>query len=127
MRQFMQERKMVICTLCPNGCEIEVTQNALQGRTIIGNQCEKGYTYAINECVDPRRTFTGSIRVIGNPRKRLPVRTTIPIPMNQLICVAEYLRSIYLETPIKSGTKILENVCDTGADIVATMSLGKEL
>lgn len=127
MRQFMQERKMVICTLCPNGCEIEVTETALQSRTVIGNQCEKGYTYAIDECFDPKRTFTGSVWVTGNPRKRLPVRTTIPIPVDQLIYVAEYLRNICLETPIKSGTKILENVCDTGADIVATMSLGKEL
>lgn len=118
--------KMIICTLCPNGCEIKVEYINRKNAVITGNSCDRGNGYAFNECFDPQRTFTGNVSIEGSFRKRLPVRSNKPIPKDNMVACAELLKAISLEAPVESGQVVLENIFDSGADIVAAMSIRRD-
>lgn len=120
-------KNRIVCTLCPNGCEIDAEYTSRGDVQMRGNRCEKGYDYAVQECFDPQRTFTGSVLIKGSYRKRMPVRSSGPIPKDKMMTCAASLKEVMLEAPVEAGHVVLENFLDTGADIITTMSLGKEL
>ena len=120
-------KKLIICTLCPNGCEITAEYTNKQDIELTGTLCDKGKAYSINECFDPRRTFTGNVNIEGCIRRRLPVRSTSPIPKDKMLECAEYLRKITIEAPVNTGDVIAENIFDTGVDIISAMSIRREM
>ena len=119
-------KKVIICTLCPNGCEIEVEYTSKADAKLTGNRCQRGITYAINECFEPQRTFTGNVTIEGSSRKLMPVRSNKPIPKEKMMACAEALKAIKLKAPVEAGYKVLENIFDSGADIVTTMSIQED-
>lgn len=119
-------KKIIICTLCPNGCEVTVEYTDRNDAEITGNKCSRGTGYAVNECFDPQRTFTGNVNLEGSFRRRLPVRSNKSIPKDKMMACADLLRSITLEAPVEAGHTVLENVFDSGADIVAAMSVRRD-
>ena len=116
-------KKTVTCTVCPNGCEIEVNYTTREDAVLTGHTCNRGITYALDECFEPKRTFTASVRILGTDRRMLPVRTTAPIPKDLLLKAAEALNEITLEVPVKCGDVIVDNFLDTGVKLIAAMSL----
>jgi CxxC motif-containing protein len=119
-------KDIIICTLCPNGCEINIEYTEIKDAQVTGNLCDRGTDYAISECFDPQRTFTGNVNLTGSHRKRLPVRSNKSIPKDKMIACAELLKNITLEAPVESGYTVLKNVFDSGADIVAAMSIRRD-
>ena len=55
-------KRNLTCIICPRGCALtaEITES---GVTVTGNACPKGEEYAINECTNPVRTVTATVRV----------------------------------------------------------------
>ena len=119
-------KKTIICTVCPNGCEVVAEYTSKDDVKLSGNRCKRGVEYCINECFDPKRTFTSSVAIKGAARRRMPVRTTAPIPKAQLFACAEALRGVTLEAPVACGQVVIPNVLGSGADLVACMSLDKK-
>lgn len=116
-------KNTVTCTICPNGCEIEVNYTTREDAVLTGHRCKRGITYAIDECFEPKRTFTSSIRITGSDRRMLPVRTTAPIPKERIMEAAEAVRAMTLTVPVQCGEVLVENFLGTGAMLVAAMSL----
>lgn len=116
-------KKTVICTVCPNGCEIEVNYTTREDAVLSGYTCKRGIPYAIDECFEPKRTFTSSVKISGSDRRVLPVRTSAPIPKAKLMEAAEALKTIELKVPVTMGDVIVENFLDTGVSLVSAMSL----
>lgn len=116
-------KNTIICTVCPNGCEIEVEYTTREDAVLTGYTCKRGIPYAIDECFEPKRTFTSSVKITGTDRRMLPVRTTTPISKDLLMKAAEEVAKITLETPVKCGQVIVENFLDTDAKLIAAMSL----
>lgn len=50
-------KKIVICTVCPNGCEITVDYTTREDAVVTGYTCKRGIPYAINECFEPIPPF----------------------------------------------------------------------
>ena len=50
------------CIICTRGCALKVEING-DNITVTGNSCPKGKQYAIDECTNPTRTVTSSVRV----------------------------------------------------------------
>ena len=119
-------KKTVICTVCPNGCEIEVNYTTREDATLTGYTCKRGIPYAIDECFEPMRTFTSSVKISGSDRRVLPVRTSAPIPKALLMKAAEELASITLEVPVKCGDVIVDNFLNTDVKLIAAMTLEGE-
>ena len=116
-------KNTVTCTICPNGCEIEMNYTTREDAVLTGHRCKRGITYAIDECFEPKRTFTSSVRITGSDRRMLPVRTTAPIPKERIMEAAEAVRAMTLTVPVKCGDVLDENFLGTGAMLVSAMSL----
>ena len=120
-------KKTITCTVCPSGCQVTAQYTCREDIVLTGNKCKRGLEYCTNECFDPKRTFTSSVRISGADRRMLPVRTTAPVPKDRIMELAELVRGLQVSAPIKSHQIIAANVLNTGIDLVAAMTLaGKE-
>lgn len=115
----METREMV-CINCPLGCMLTVTRENDGSVTVTGNTCPRGEVYGRTELTDPRRTVTTTVRIEGRTNAVVSVKTAEPIPKDKIEACIAALKNVEVSTPVSIGEVILENVADTGIDIVAT-------
>lgn len=116
--------KQVICTVCPRGCEMEVT-GTVGAFTVHNNGCARGETYAKSECTQPMRLFTSLVRVEGGCEPVAPVRSTRPIPREKLFACVEALRELTLQAPVAQYQVVLGGVFGTEVDLVTSAAVEK--
>ena len=97
----MEERKLT-CIGCPMGCPLTVVMNGKEVVGVTGNTCKRGDVYARKE--------------VTNPTKE-------DIPKGKIFECVKALKGIEVPAPVHIGDVILENVADTGVDIVATKNV----
>ena len=115
---------MLICVLCPRGCEIEVCEN--EGiLAISGNACPKGEVFAREEWYSPRRMITSTVRTTSRCYPRVPVKTANPVPKDKRDAIMEAINSVVWVLPVSMGEVIIDNVLGLGVDIVATASFSE--
>lgn len=119
-------KKMITCTVCPNGCLVEAEYTCKEDLVLNGYGCKRGIVYCTDECFEPKRTFTSSVRVEGASRRMMPVRTSAPIPKEQLMACAAKTHELKIDAPVKSQQVLVENFLGTGAKLIAAMTLEKE-
>ena len=113
------KRKELICIGCPMGCPIVVEMEDGKVLSVTGNTCPRGESYARKEVTNPTRIVTTTVRVDGGKVPMINVKTEQDIPKNKIFeCIAA-LRGVTMKAPIHIGDIILENVADTGVNIVA--------
>ena len=108
--------KIIICIACPMGCGIEISDDF----EVLGNKCEKGKDYAIQEAKNPTRIVTTSLKVSRGDFAMVSAKSTVGIPKAKVREAVSLLKKMVVQAPISSGQVILGNILDTGADIVAT-------
>lgn len=110
------------CIICPNGCTLSVEK--LNGEWLVqGNLCPKGKGFAITEMTSPMRTICTTVRTIYKDMPRLAVRTDKEIPKNKIFSIMEEINKIILECRVYNGDIIIENILNTGANIIATSNM----
>lgn len=112
----------MICINCPKGCELDVEKADDGTVSVTGNACPRGEAYAKSEIVNPTRMVTGLVRVAGM-RKPLPVKTKTAIPKGKIDAVLFALHQTTVQLPVKIGDVIIQNVVETGVDVVATANM----
>lgn len=112
----------LICIVCPKGCHLQVTQEE-DGYHVKGNACPRGKDYGIAERTNPTRVVTSTVRIHGAAHKRCPVKTDGAIPKGLLFEAMEQLEKVDLQSPVKCGDIIIENVCGTEINFVATRNM----
>ena len=114
--------KNIICVSCPMGCTISVEIDYGTGEVVnvTGNTCPRGKAYAITECTAPVRMLTSTVKVKGGRTAMVPVKTSAPIPKGMMFDIMKEINSVEVSSPVKLGQVIIENVLNTGADIIAT-------
>ena len=119
----MKEIRQITCIRCPLGCllTVEITDGAVT--KVEGNLCKRGVEYAQSECIHPVRTLTTTVKVIhGDP---LPVRSAEPLPKSLIFDCMAVLRTVSVTAPVSAGTVIVNNICNTGIDMIATADAGE--
>lgn len=111
------EKKKVICTCCPMGCHMEVTLENGKVAQVTGNTCKRGAGYAVDECTNPKRTLTTTVRTASG--KMLPVKTAQAIPRGKLFEAMQVLSGVCAALPVNIGDVIYADICGTGVDVVA--------
>jgi len=120
----MEERKM-ICISCPIGCRLTVTEE--KGELVVtGNQCKRGEVYGKKEVTNPTRVVPTTVKIRGARLRRLPVKTDTPLPKPMIFDAMAIINAVEVEAPIKVGDVIIENILETGVNIVATRSMERE-
>lgn len=113
------KRKELICIGCPMGCPIVVEMEEGKVLSVTGNTCPRGESYARKEVTNPTRIVTTTVRVDGGKVPMINVKTEQDIPKDKIFeCIAA-LRGVTMKAPVHIGDIILENVADTGVNIVA--------
>lgn len=113
--------KELICVACPLGCALSVELNDKgEVLSVSGNTCPRGEKYAVDECTNPVRMLTSTVKVNGGSLPVVPVKTSKPIPKDKMFECMKVINSEVVDAPVRMGEVIICNVCDTGADIVAT-------
>ena len=113
--------KEMICVSCPIGCMMTVELNDKnEVVSVKGNTCKRGERYAIDECTNPVRMLTTTIKVSGGALPVIPVKTSKPIPKGKMFDCMQVINNEVVDAPVKMGDVLICNVCDTGVDIVAT-------
>ena len=103
-------KKNLVCIICPRGCSLEADINGSEV-SVCGNACPKGKEYAVNECTNPLRTVTATVRVSNRSN------TMVSVKMQ----VMARLREVQVEAPVQIGDVVLENVC--GSSIIVTKAV----
>jgi len=118
----MDNERIITCIICPRSCEIScswaVGEDGTKTPVVSGFGCVRGKRYALAEMTDPVRTLTTTVRLPSGAM--LPVKTSKPVPKARLFEImnavnsASGLRDVYAE-----GETVIENICGTGADLIA--------
>ena len=114
--------KELVCIVCPKGCRMKIEANN-DSVIVRGNGCKRGETYAIKEMSNPTRVLTSTVVVKYSDVKRLPVKTKGEIPKELMFKSMEIVNKIEVSPPIRIGDVIIENILDTGIDVVACKSI----
>ena len=115
----MSKERLLTCIVCPRGCQMRVTL-ADDGRVekVEGNFCKRGVTYANDECTNPKRTVTSTVRCRSGAV--VSVKTDSTVPKGMMLDVMAEINRTVAEDNLRIGDVIIENVCGTGANVVAT-------
>ena len=113
--------KDLVCIVCPRGCHLKVdTSNDYE---VIGNLCPRGETYGVKELTNPTRVITSTVKIEGGIHKRVPVKTNGDIPKDLNYDCMKIINGITLKSPIKMGDVVVENILETGIDLVVARDM----
>ena len=115
-------QRELTCICCPVGCALTVTIEGDNSVTVTGNRCPRGAAYGEKEVTNPTRLVTSTVRVGGHPDTGVSVKTAADIPKGRIDDCMKALADVTVAAPIHVGDVIVENVADTGVNIVATRS-----
>ena len=106
------------CIVCPLGCQLKVELKGKEVLSVTGNTCPRSKEYAQNECTNPRRTVTTTMRCADG--SLVSVKTDRPIPKEKMAECMATVNSAVAKLPLAIGDVILEDVF--GSNIVATQN-----
>lgn len=117
------------CITCPSECllTVEVERGAdvavVEVRSVTGNSCPRGDTFAHQELTCPMRVLTTTVAVSGGDEALLPVRTAEAIPLELHAQAMDLIRGLVIEAPIRMGDTVLKDLLNTGIDLIASMDI----
>ncbi len=115
----MAKERLLTCIVCPRGCQMKVTLDESGKPTgVEGNFCKRGLTYANDECTNPKRTVTSTVRCRSG--EVVSVKTDSTVPKGKMLEVMAEINRTLAEDDVKIGDIIIKDVCGTGANVVAT-------
>ncbi len=117
----MAERSLV-CISCPIGCRLTISEDPPGTIVVTGNQCARGEVYGREEMLAPKRVVTATVLTDSGSVRRLPVKTTAPLPKELITGLLSTLYRMRVALPVRCGQVILHDVAGSGIDLVATRS-----
>lgn len=116
------EFKKITCIVCPNGCKLTITEKN-EELLVEGNKCKRGIEFGINEIKNPLRSIASTVNTIYKEMPRLPVRTDGLIPKSKIFNVMREISKVVITNHVDINEVIIENVLNTGVNIISTSSL----
>lgn len=111
--------KEIICIVCPRGCKLNVEKMDNEIK-VTGNTCKRGEEFAKEEVTDPKRTLTTTLKTTSFEMPTISVRSSSPVSRRLFFDIQKTLKNIKVDLPIKRGDIIVENILNTGCNIIAT-------
>ena len=111
-------KRKLTCIICPLGCALEIQLKDDKIVSITGNNCPRGKVYAENECTNPQRTVTSTVKCEDG--SLISVKTDKPIPKEKMSECIAIINKALATLPITIGDVIIEDVF--GSKIIATQN-----
>jgi len=119
------ETRELICVTCPMGCRITVEMEEGKVLSVSGNSCPRGEAYARQECIQPMRILTSTVRIENGIHRVLPVITEKEIPLEKMEAAMAEVREVTVNAPVVVNDVILEDIAGTGVNLIASRSMQK--
>lgn len=119
----MEQTRELICVSCPIGCQLTVSLKDGKVTRVIGNSCKKGIRYAEDECVNPVRILTTTVRVKEGMLPVVPVRSAGAISKGLISACMAIINTVAVNAPISIGEVVVSNILNTGIDIISSRNL----
>lgn len=116
-------KKEMICVNCPMGCHLVVEMKDGQVVSVAGNRCPKGEAYGRQECIQPMRYLTTTVRIHGAIHRVLSVISEKEIPLELMKTAMEEVRFAEVKAPVQEGDVVLKNLAGTGVSLIASRSM----
>ena len=116
-------KRSIICISCPLGCNLSVEHDDKVILSVTGNACKRGPVYAQKEVFAPERVVTSTIKIEGARIPLLPVKTSSSVSKTKMFDIMKEIFKFKVKAPVKRGDVICKNICNSGADLVATRTL----
>ena len=112
-------KRELTCIVCPRGCALTVELDDAGGvASVSGNLCKRGNTYAVNECTNPMRVVTSTVRCQDGAV--VAVKTADNIPKSKVFEVMKEINSVIAPATVSVGDVIIADVAATGVAVIAT-------
>lgn len=111
--------KEMVCIVCPNSCKLTIADDG----TVTGNKCPRGKKFAAEELTCPKRTVCSTVATVFEDCPVLPVRTSDEIPKEKIPELMRLLNSYKLEKRVNRGDILIENLFDTGVNLISTSNM----
>ena len=112
--------KEITCIICPSSCRTTVKGSDSEVESVEGYSCKRGIAYAEAEFLHPERNITAVVKANGYKTPVISVRTSKPVPKDMQAQCMDVIKEIVVDPPFEVGRVVLENILDTGADIILT-------
>jgi len=116
----MEDQLSITCISCPMGCPLTVIMDSGKVKNVSGAVCKKGIDYAELECTNPTRMVCSTVTLTGSDLRRMPIKTERAIPKHKIAECVRSLKGVEIKAPVEIGDVVVENICDTGINMVAT-------
>ncbi|MBL5981092.1 molybdopterin oxidoreductase [Petrotoga mexicana DSM 14811] len=129
MNSVEYKKKKIVCTNCPLGCKINVVYADADEIEIVevkGNRCKRGLEFVKQEITDPLRVVVTSVKVEDGEISMASVRSDKPVPLRLMQDIMKILKETKVKAPVKRGDVVIQNILDTGSDIIATRSVNRK-
>lgn len=113
-------KKELTCIICPKGCKITVDYEENNILNIVGHTCKRGFAYASDEAINPKRTVTTTVRTENGDV--ISVKTDKPIQKKLMFDCMNVINDTKISLPVRVGDILISNICDTDVNIVATQN-----
>ena len=118
-------KRMFVCVVCPNGCEIEAEYDGSTALSVRGNLCPKGKVYVTQELTDPHRTIATSVRILDGELPLVSVRLTKAIPRGRIFDAMREISKQVLQAPVRIGVVVIKNILGLDSDVIVTKNIEK--
>lgn len=115
--------RVLVCIICPLGCELTAELEKNMVTNVAGFQCKKGKTYAINEILNPCRVLTTTMRTANPDFPLLPVRSSDGVPKTMLIPCMEEIAKIQAPSKINLGEPVLKKLLGLDIDMISCRTI----
>lgn len=112
-------KREMTCIICPKGCtlDIEISNDGIV-KQVTGNQCKRGAKYAVDECINPQRTITTTLRCEDG--SLVAVKTDTTIPKDKMFEAMQMINATIVKLPVTVGDILIKDIF--GSNIVATQN-----
>ena len=114
--------KELTCIICPNGCRLIVDDDL----NISGNLCNRGEQFAKQELTNPQRSITSTCKTKFINVPVVPVKTDGTIAKDLIKEIVKEINKVTIIERLGIGEIVIENVLNTGVNIIMCTNILKE-
>lgn len=107
------------CEICPLHCKLLIEKNNDNSYRVLGNKCPQGEKYALQDLEEPSRVLFSRVLLENGPMSRLHVKTDRVVPHSLKDKFIKIIENTKVKAPVFRGDVLIENVLDTGINIVS--------
>ncbi|NJJ40495.1 DUF1667 domain-containing protein [Paenibacillus apii] len=119
----MMKQSTLTCIVCPKECALDVYSLDRVVTYISGYSCERGKRYAHDETLCPSRIVTTTVSIEGGVCKRLPVRSSGPLPKERMGEWMRLVKELRVKAPVRAGKVLIAGILGTGTDVISSKSV----